>query len=149
MSENIRKDIVIVVAEDDDDEFMLTKEALDACGMEGAIHRMKDGEELMDYLVQRGRDVTVPFRRPAIILMDLNMPRKDGRTALHEIKTHADLSSIPVVVLTNSNSPSDVDKCYQLGANTYICKPCGFKEFLDVLKTVRRYWFESAKLPVK
>jgi two-component system response regulator len=137
----------LLVAEDDDDEFLLTKEALAGCSFPGVVHRVKNGEELLEFLVRRQGEQSASARPPLLILLDLNMPRMDGRAALKEIKSSAALHAIPVVVLTNSTAPMDIEKCYDLGANTYICKPSRFSDFVDVLKTLTRYWTQGAQLP--
>ena len=140
--------ITILMAEDDPDDRMLTREALTESRLANDLRFVEDGEELMDYLHRRGRYVdpaTSP--KPGIILLDLNMPRKDGREALAEIKADASLRRIPVVVLTTSKLDEDVLRSYDLGANSYITKPVTFDSLVHVVRTLGQYWFESVELP--
>jgi CheY-like chemotaxis protein len=109
-----------------------------------------DGEELMDYLHRRGRYADpASSPEPSLILLDLNMPRKDGREALMEIKSDARLKSIPVVILTTSKAEEDVRRLYELGANSFITKPATFQGLAEMLRTLSQYWFETVKLPTE
>jgi CheY-like chemotaxis protein len=146
MREN--KSPIILIAEDDDDDYTLIRDAFLEFCLDGDLRRVRDGEELMDYLLLRGRyqdPKTAPW--PGIILLDLNMPRKDGREALKEIKSHAELKRIPVVALTTSDADSDIAYAYGFGVNSYIRKPSGYGEFVDVMKVFDKYWNELVKLP--
>jgi len=147
--EKAKKKISILLAEDDDDDFFLLKDAFKEAGLKAEIQRVKDGEELMCSLLQE-RDVQNPDSKlfPSLILLDLNMPRKDGREALSEIKAHHALKKIPVVVLTTSRSPEDISKAYETGANAFIRKPIRFEELVQMIKNLERFWFESCELPV-
>lgn len=140
--------IVILMADDDDDDFLLTQKALQQSKLLNKLIRVKDGEELLDYLKRRGsfskNDDCV---RPGVILLDLNMPRKDGREALKEIKTDPELQSIPVVVFTTSKAEEDIYKSYELGVNSFITKPVTFENLIEVMKTLGTYWFEIVELP--
>ena len=109
---------------------------------------MKDGEELMAYLEPVGTAIkkTSP-NFPSLILLDLNMPRKDGREVLDEIKKNHTLRKIPVVVLTTSKAETDINHAYDLGVNSYIQKPVRFNEFVEVIKVLSHYWFQIVKLP--
>ncbi len=140
--------ITIVMADDDEEESMLVREALDEARLANDLHTVSDGEELMDYLHRRG-DYADPATspRPGVILLDLNMPRKDGREALFEIKEDPDLKSIPVVVLTSSKAEEDIACSYLTGANTYITKPVTFEKMVEVMKAIGRYWFKIVELP--
>lgn len=145
---NERKKPTVMLAEDDEDDYLLTKKALEESGVAHCLYRVKDGEELMDYLLQRGahqdrKDTSLP----AIILLDLNMPKKGGREALKEIKENPQLHKIPVVVLTTSRSQEDIKRCYDLGANSFITKPGNFIQFVELIKSTTRYWFEDNQLP--
>jgi len=107
-----------------------------------------DGEELMDYLCRRGKfsdPESAP--RPGLILLDLNMPKKDGREALKEIKSDPDLKQIPIVVLTTSKADEDIYRSYNLGVNSYITKPVSFEGLVEVMKALSLYWFEIVRLP--
>ena len=138
----------ILIAEDDDDDRMMIEDAFRECGLRNPLRFVVDGEELMDYLYQRRQFVDgVGFPRPGLILLDLNMPRKDGREALLEIKTDRALCQTPVVVLTTSRSPDDVSRCYQNGANSFISKPGGYVALLELVHTLSQYWLQTARLP--
>ncbi|MBF0284852.1 MAG: response regulator [Magnetococcales bacterium] len=143
-----KRPIVIVLAEDDDDDYLLTVKALRKSYVLNHLHRVRDGEELMEYLLRQGVYAD-PARspRPGVILLDLNMPRKDGREALLEIRAKPELSHIPVVVLTTSKAEEDVLRSYRCGANSYIKKPVEFAEFVEVVRAMGRYWFEIVELP--
>lgn len=142
-----KEPIVILMADDDDDDFMLTQKALKASKLLNELVRVKDGEELIDYLLERGEYEGKNLPRPGIILLDLNMPRKDGREALKEIKEHEGLRDIPVVVFTTSKAEEDVYRSYQLGVNSFITKPVTFNSLLEVMTSLGRYWFEIVELP--
>lgn len=140
--------IVILMADDDEDDRMLAREALAECRLMNEFYFVNDGEELMDYLHQRGPYAEVKRSpRPGLILLDLNMPRKDGREALKEIKDSPELRHIPIVVLTTSKTEEDVYRSYNLGASSYITKPVTFDSLVDVMKAIGRYWFEIVELP--
>ena len=138
----------ILIAEDDEDDYLLTMEALKEAGVDTQIKWVKDGEELMDYLEPVGTTIkkTSP-EFPSLILLDLNMPRKDGREVLDEIKKNNALRKIPVVVLTTSKAETDINHAYDLGVNSYIQKPVRFNEFVEVIKVLSNYWFQVVKLP--
>ena len=141
------KPITILMADDDDDDRRLTKEALLEGRLANDLRFVENGEDLMDYLRHQGKysDTAVP--RPGLILLDLNMPRKDGRTVLKEIKSDPELRQIPVVVLTTSQADEDIYKSYDLGVNSYIVKPVTFEALVDILQTLEKYWFEIVELP--
>jgi CheY-like chemotaxis protein len=141
--------IVILMADDDDDDYLLTQKALKQSKLLNTLCRVKDGEELLEYLRHEGRfkdDETVCLR-PGVILLDLNMPKKDGREALREIKSDPDLRDIPVVVFTTSKAEEDIYKSYQLGVNSFITKPVSFEGLIKVMQTLGKYWFEIVELP--
>jgi len=143
-----RKDsIVILMADDDDDDFLLTQKALKESNLLNSLVRVKDGEELLDYLLKRGDYQHQETEHPGVILLDLNMPRKDGREALKEIKSNPDLSDIPVVVFTTSKAEEDIYRSYQLGVNSFITKPVTFENLMSVMKALGKYWFEIVELP--
>jgi len=142
--------IVILMADDDDDDYLLTKKALQESKLVNTLCRVKDGEELLDYLKYRGEYAgNQACGRPGVILLDLNMPKKDGREALKEIKSDDDLKDIPVVVFTTSKAEEDIYKSYQLGVNSFITKPVTFEGLLQVMKALGTYWFEIVELPAK
>jgi CheY-like chemotaxis protein len=129
----------LLVAEDDEDDFALLKDAFAETDPSANVEWVKDGEELLHYLDNE--------KHPDLVLLDLNMPRKDGREALKEIKSRSDLGHIPVVVLTTSNAVEDVVNAYSLGTNTYVRKPLGFSALKKFTSTFGDYWFRLAQLP--
>lgn len=140
--------VTILMADDDADDRVLTEEALKECGLAVDLRFVADGEELMDYLFRRGRyphPETAP--RPGLILLDLNMPRKDGREALRDIKAEDSLRQIPVVVLTTSKADEDVHQSYDLGANSFISKPATFDELVTTMRAIAEYWFSVSTAP--
>jgi CheY-like chemotaxis protein len=139
--------IVILMADDDEDDRLLTRDALIESRVANDLRFVEDGEALMDYLQRRGPyadPATSP--RPGLILLDLNMPRKDGREALREIKADPELRRIPVVVLTTSKAEEDVYRSYDVGANSYITKPVTFEGLIELMKTLGRYWVEFVEI---
>jgi CheY-like chemotaxis protein len=140
--------ITILMADDDADDRALTKEALEEGRLMNTIRFVENGEELLEYLKRTGRYAPpAEAPRPGLILLDLNMPRKDGRTVLKEIKSDPELRTIPVVVLTTSKADEDVYRSYDLGVNSYIVKPVTFEALVDILQTLEKYWFEIVELP--
>ena len=139
--------IVILMADDDDDDFMLTQKALKESKLLNTLVRVRDGEELLEYLTQTGDYAGQAVERPGVILLDLNMPRKDGREALKEIKSNPELNDIPVVVFTTSKAEEDIYKSYKLGVNSFITKPVTFENLIAVMTSLGKYWFEIVELP--
>ena len=140
--------VTIVVADDDEDDRMLLQDALQESDVESQIHFVKNGQELLDFLRESlQRDAASGVERPLLVLLDLNMPRKDGRQALREIKSDQRLRSTPVVVLTTSKADEDVASCYDSGANSYIIKPMSFEGLVEVVNTLGRYWGGTVRLP--
>lgn len=140
--------ITILMADDDADDRQLTREALEDARLINDIRFVENGEELLDYLHRRGKYAApAEAPRPGLILLDLNMPRKDGRVVLKELKQDPDLRTIPVVVLTTSKSDEDIYRSYDLGVNSYIVKPVTFEALVDILQTLEKYWFEIVELP--
>jgi CheY-like chemotaxis protein len=138
------------MADDDADDRLLAKDALTECRLANDLHFVENGEELIDYLKRRGKFAQIADTpRPGLILLDLNMPKKDGREALMEIKADPELRKIPVVVLTTSKADTDIGRIYELGANSFISKPVSFDALVEVMKTLGRYWFEIVELPNK
>lgn len=140
------------MADDDEDDRLLAREALRESRLANQLYFVEDGEELMDYLHHCGQynslnggSEAVP--RPGLILLDLNMPKKDGREALEEIKADPQLRQIPVVILTTSKAEEDIYRSYDLGANSFITKPVTFSGLAEVMKTLSEYWFEIVELP--
>ncbi|MDY7231404.1 response regulator [Hyalangium rubrum] len=140
--------ITILMADDDADDRDLTRDAMRQSRLRNELRYVEDGEELLDYLNHRGR-YTDPKDAPlpGLILLDLNMPRKDGREALREIKSHPGLRRIPVIILTTSKTEEDVLRTYDLGANCFITKPGTFEELVEVVKVLDKHWVQTAELP--
>ncbi len=140
--------ISILMADDDEDDRQLAKEALEESRLANELRFVVDGEELMDYLHHRGKYSDHALSpRPGIILLDLNMPRKDGREALKEIKSDPELRRIPVVVLTTSDAEEDIIRSYDLGVNSFIKKPVTFQGMVEIMKVLGDYWFQIVELP--
>ncbi len=141
--------VMILIADDDEDDRLLTRQALEEAHLSNDVRFVEDGEELMDYLRRQGRYAGQDGRapRPGLILLDLNMPKKDGRECLREIKADDDLRDIPVVVLSTSREEEDIARSYQLGVNSFISKPVSFTGLVDALKVMGHYWFELVELP--
>ena len=131
---------LILLAEDDEDDYLILRDAFGECPLDVELARVRDGEELLEYLEK------APLL-PSIILLDLNMPRKDGREALKEIKSNEKWRHIPVVALTTSNMQSDVRHVYQLGAANFIRKPSSYSEMLRAIAAFQDYWFKVSLLP--
>jgi CheY-like chemotaxis protein len=148
-SEPTSRPLTILLADDDEEDRELTRDALQSSRLANQMRFVVDGQDLLDYLRREGRwagpEVNAP--RPGIILLDLNMPKKDGREALAEIKADESLRRIPVVVLTTSKDESDVLATYDLGVSSFITKPVTFGGLVDVMRTWRQYWFEIVELP--
>lgn len=143
-----RKSIVIMMADDDPDDRSMTKEALEENFLLNELRFTEDGAELMDYLKRRGKYSNPESSpRPGVILLDLNMPKKDGRECLKEIKSDNDLKSIPVIVLTTSKAEEDILRTYDLGVNSFVTKPVTFMELVEVMKNLGNYWFDIVQLP--
>jgi CheY-like chemotaxis protein len=140
--------VTILMADDDVDDRDLTWDAMRRNQFPGELKWVEDGEELLDYLNRRGRysDPGVA-PRPGLILLDLNMPRMDGREALREIKTHPELRSIPIIILSTSSADEDVKRSYELGANCFITKPGTFEKLVDVVRVLDEHWLQTVTLP--
>ncbi len=140
--------ITILLADDDEDDRLMTRDALRDARLHNDLRFVIDGVDLMDYLHRRGRHSDPSSSpRPGLILLDLNMPRMDGREALKQIKEDPDLRSIPVVILTTSKAEEDIVRTYDLGVNSFITKPVTFLGLVDVMKVFTRYWLEIVDLP--
>lgn len=137
--------IDILLVEDNPGDIRLTQEALKESKMRNRLNIVYDGVEAMDFLRRKAPYENAP--RPDIILLDLNLPRKDGRAVLEEIKADADLRRIPVVILTTSDDEHDILRSYDLHANCYITKPLDLNQFAAIVKTIENFWFQIVKLP--
>ena len=151
VSEQSGRAVTILMADDDEEDCELTRDALQDARLANEMRFVYDGQELIDYLRHEGAyaDPSVDAPRPGIILLDLNMPKKDGREALAEIKADDSLRRIPIVVLTTSKDEEDVLRTYDLGVNSFITKPVTFAGLVEVMRTWTRYWLEIVALPVE
>jgi len=148
MSDPIKRPITILMADDDPDDRRLTQEAFEESHLMNDLRFVEDGEELLDYLNRRGKytdPASAPW--PAILLLDLNMPRKDGREALEELKRDPRFRGIRVVIMTTSKAEEDVIRSYNLSAASYITKPVTFERLVEVVRTLGKYWLEIVELP--
>ena len=144
------KPITILMADDDADDRLMAQEALEEARLANELSCVEDGEELLDYLERRGKYTALSQTPlPGLILLDLNMPKKDGREALQEIKANPALRRIPIVVMTTSKAEEDILRTYDLGVNSFIVKPVAFESLVEVMKALGRYWFEIVELPSK
>jgi CheY-like chemotaxis protein len=142
-----RRPITIIIADDDPEDRMLAEDALKESRLVNDIRFVEDGEELLEYLQQRGRYAEPDSApRPGMILLDLNMPRMDGREALKLIKGDPELRRIPVVVLTTSKAEEDIYRSYDLGVNSFIIKPVTFESLVNIMRVLERYWFEIVEI---
>jgi two-component system, chemotaxis family, response regulator Rcp1 len=139
------RSIEILLIEDNPGDADLTREALLEAKVHNRLHVVDDGAKALDFLFKRGAYADAP--RPDIILLDLNLPKKDGRQVLAEVKAEPRLADIPVVILTTSQAEEDIIRSYQLHANCYITKPVDFKQFLKVVKSIEEFWLTVVKLP--
>ena len=142
--------ISILIADDDVDDRMLIKDAFDECRLKNPLQFVEDGEQLLAYLRREGKYEKLKGEPlPGIILLDLNMPRVDGRTALDEIKKDERLRRIPVIILTTSQAEEDILRTYYLGVSSFISKPVTFEGLVDVVKTIGHYWIQIVALPTQ
>ncbi len=152
--QQIFRRVVILMADDDEDDRMLVKGAFGTAHIPSEFHFAEDGEDLLNYLRRHGKyaDNTedevdrLPCPRPDIILLDLNMPKISGREALREIKTDPELRRIPTIVFTTSKAPEDIVRCYEMGANSFICKPASYDDLVTLARAISVCWIEAAAL---
>jgi CheY-like chemotaxis protein len=138
----------ILMVDDDPEDCLIARDALAHGQSRHDLRTVADGEELFDYLYRQGRfEVRDDSPRPDLILLDLNMPRKDGRQALEELKTDPRWRQIPIVVLTTSTADDDVEYAYRMGASSFIAKPSSYMAWVELMRMLAKYWFELAKLP--
>jgi two-component system response regulator len=135
----------ILLVEDDPGDEMMAREAFEDDAMPSILHVVSDGEQALDFVYRRGAHRGAP--RPAFILLDLNLPRVDGRQVLASLKADESTASIPVVVLTTSRSHDDVTRCYRLHTNAYVTKPTDYADFTDVVRSINQFWSNTALLP--
>ena len=144
-SEPMTKPVIILMVEDNPTDVLIAREGFSCAKMRNTLHVADDGIEAMEFLRRRGKYASSP--RPDLIVLDLNMPRKNGHEVLAEIKIDDNLKDIPVVILTTSKSQEDISKAYGLHANCYISKPVDFDEFTKVVQTIQDFWFTVVSLP--
>lgn len=138
----------ILIVEDDPEDRMLAEDAINESEPIFPVRFLEDGEELLAYLQHKGKFAELASSpAPGVIVMDLNMPRLDGREALAKIKSHPVFKSIPVIILTTSNNAKDIENCYSLGANSYITKPGNYRELVKLMDMIKNYWCNLNKLP--
>lgn len=147
MVKRLAEQLVLLIAEDDPDHRFFLEEALEEYPLAEVISFVANGQELMDYLLLKGDFTIQNAPRPNLILLDLNMPKKDGRQALSEIKQNEDLKHIPVVAFTTSSAKEDILKSYKAGASGFITKPAGFKGLVGMLEKLSLYWRQTVVLP--
>jgi CheY-like chemotaxis protein len=138
---------LIIIVEDSPEDYETTLRAFKRLGMKNKVLRFEMGDDCLDYLFGRGEYEGEEIVLPRLIMLDLNLPGTDGREVLKLIKSDLKLKKIPVVVLTTSNDVKDIEKCYQLGANSYIQKPVGYEGFINAIRKLNEYWFEISLLP--
>jgi CheY-like chemotaxis protein len=141
-----QKHCILVADDDTDDQFML-KEAFASLNFDKEIRTVENGEELLDFLNRKGKysDASLPI--PKLILLDLNMPKIDGRQCLRLIRTNPQYSKIPIIIFSTSNNPEDISQSYELGANSYIIKPYSYNELVEIIDIIKKYWFSVVKIP--
>jgi CheY-like chemotaxis protein len=144
---NSLENISILIAEDDMDDRLMIQDGFDELRVRNTLQFVEDGEDLLDYLKYRGQYTGADHGLPDVILLDLNMPRKDGREALTEIKHDEELNHIPVLVLTTSRAEEDILRSYKLGVAGFVVKPVTFQGLVNVLKSIGNYWVEIVELP--
>lgn len=140
--------VPILLAEDDPDDVVITQRALKKANILNALYVVRDGEEAMEFLEHRGQYAsTEKAPRPGLILLDLNMPRMSGREVLKRVKSNPALRRIPIVILTTSKQEEDILRSYDEGANTYITKPVDFRQFMEIVQALGKYWLGIAEIP--
>jgi len=145
VTKSLPRHIEILLVEDSPADILLTREAFEESRIINTLHVVEDGVQAMDFLYKRGAHASAP--RPDLILLDLNLPRKNGREVLAEIKADPDLRKIPIVVLTTSSADEDILRAYDLNANCYVVKPVGFENFMGAMQSIRHFWFSVVTLP--
>ena len=146
---HLRQPITIVLADDDEEDREMTADALKESRLGNPLQFVENGEELTDYLFRSGRFSDHIHPMPGLILLDLNMPKKDGREALAEIKADPRTKQIPVVVLTTSRAEEDIVRSYALGVSSFISKPVTFTGLVEAMRVFSQYWFEIVELPAE
>ena len=138
-------DYCILIADDDADDQYMIKQAFASINLNEKIHTVNDGVELLDYLQKKGKYKDETILQPKVILLDLNMPKKDGRECLREIKTNDKLKQIPIIIYSTSSNPDDISYAYENGASSYITKPYSYQELVKTMEIFKNYWFNVVK----
>lgn len=145
---NTNQKLAILVADDDEEDCLIVQNAVRECRISNPLFFVKNGEETLDFLKNRGQYADADqFPMPGLLLLDLNMPKMNGWEVLEALQKDPDLSSLPVAILSTSESAADIERAYRLGASSYITKPLKFVDFVDLMKTLNHYWFEIVSLP--
>lgn len=145
---NTNPKLAILVADDDEEDCLIVQNAVRECRISNPLFFVKNGEETLDFLKNRGQYADAnQFPMPGLLLLDLNMPKMNGWEVLEALQKDPDLSSLPVAILSTSESAADIERAYRLGASSYITKPLKFVDFVDLMKTLNHYWFEIVSLP--
>jgi len=147
MQRSISSSQPILIVEDSDDDYETTELAFRESNLLNPLYRAEDGREALDFLYHKGEYADKPAPRPGIILLDLNLPGIDGRKVLETLKNDPDMCDIPVVILTTSSDERDIEKCYQIGANSYVQKPVDLNNFMIAIRRLKEYWFEVSIIP--
>lgn len=145
--DQLNRPVIILLVEDNEADIRLTREGIKEAKIKNDLHVVRDGEEALQFLRKKGEYQDVPT--PDLVLLDLNLPKKDGRQVLEEIKTDEQLKFIPVVVLTSSQAEKDILESYSLHANCYVTKPMGLNQFVEVIKSIEDFWISIVKLPIE
>jgi CheY-like chemotaxis protein len=146
--EQAKEQFILLIAEDDEEDRSMLEEASREAGITLPIHCVENGEELFDFLNRRNKFTDIEeILKPLLILLDLNMPKLDGRQALEELKKEDRFREIPVIVFTTSNTRNEISRAYQSGASSFIIKPFSFKTLVDMMKVIKHYWLETVELP--
>jgi len=149
IQKTVNNQVPILIADDDKEDCEMIREAFQESRLLNRLFFVHDGEELMNYLKRQGKyEDQNQYPMPGLILLDLNMPKKDGREAIQEIRSSDEFKQIPIVVLTTSQAEEDVFRTYNLGVNSLITKPVEFSSLVQIMKDLGHYWFELVKLPV-
>lgn len=143
--EKINSEYCILIADDDTDDQYMMQQAFSTINLDENVRTVNDGVELLDYLNKRGKYKDTVLLQPKVILLDLNMPKKDGRECLKEIKSNSRFNRIPIVIYSTSSNPDDISYAYQHGASSYITKPYSYQELINIMDTFKHYWFNIVK----
>lgn len=143
--DKLKSDYCILIADDDHDDQYMIKQAFSSISLNENVHTVNDGVELLDYLYKKGKYKEVETLTPKVILLDLNMPKKDGRECLREIKNHSVFKRIPIIIYSTSSNPDDISYAYDNGASSYIIKPYSYQELVKIMEVFKLYWFNIVK----